>query len=139
VHQVADREEESDMIPGNHDVTLTTGDTFRLFFRARAKNPDGSPGAYFNFTGKFPKAQLRSSTGTLLAEFTATLGDQVNYPGSILLRLGPITTEALTPGSGNKYDVQVSSAAPGTLTNADDNDTYLKGSVTIVADVTENV
>ncbi len=138
MRQVADEEEDFSMIPGKHDIKIKKGDTFRLFFRARAKNPDESPGAYFDFTGMFPKAQLKSDTGTLLATFEATLGDQVTYPGSVLIRLGPVTSASLTATTTAKYDVQVSSVNPSVITDADDNDTYLEGGASIIADVTDN-
>lgn len=126
------------MIPGTHDIQIKKGDTFRLFFRARAKNPDGTDGDYFDFTGMFPKAQLKASNGDLLAEFEASIGDQVNFPGSILIRLGPVTTDTLDEQNNAEYDVQVSSVDPSTITDNDDNDTYLGGVAQVFDDVTDN-
>ena len=126
------------MIPAVRDIEIKKGDTFRLFFRIRSANPDGTPGAYINLTGKFPKAQLRKADNSLITEFSATLGDQTAYPGSVLIRLGPVTTAGLAPMTDAKYDVQVSSVSPATITNSDDNYTYLAGSAKIIADVTDN-
>jgi len=126
------------VIPAVRDIEIKKGDTFRLFFRIRSANPDGTPGAYINLTGKFPKAQLRKADNSLITEFSATLGDQGLYPGSVLVRLGPVTTAGLTPMTDAKYDVQVSSVSPATITNTDDNDTYLEGKAAIIADVTDN-
>lgn len=126
------------MIPASHDIEIKKGDTFRLFFRVRTANPDGTPGAYIVLTGKFPKAQLRKADNTLITEFSATLGDQTAYPGSVLLRLGPVTTAGLAPQVDAKYDVQISSVSPATITNTDDVDTYLEGKAKIVVDVTDN-
>lgn len=125
------------MIPGKHNTTITKGDTFRLFFRARQKNPDGTPGDYYDFTGMFPMAQLRDNTGALVADFEATLGNQVAFPGSIQIRLGPVSTAALPVAANYKYDVQVSSVDPTTLTDDDDNDTFLGGVIAVEDDVTE--
>ncbi len=125
------------MIPAVRDIEIKKGDTFRLFFRVRAMLPNGSPGDYYDLTGTFPKAQLKKADGTQMAEFSATLGDQVAFPGSILLRLGPVTTAGLEVTTTAKYDVQVSSVDPTTIDDSDDVDTYLEGKATILADVTD--
>lgn len=126
------------MIPASRDIEIKKGDTFRLFFRVRAMLPNNSPGDYTDLTGTFPKAQLKDDTGALMAEFETTLGDQVAFPGSIQIRLGPVTTAGLAVVSNAKYDVQVSSVDPATLTDDDDVDTYLEGGAEVIEDVTDN-
>lgn len=117
------------MKPAAKDISIYRGDSYSLFFRVR-KRTNEAPGDYIDLTGTTPKAQIRANEAAaeVLAEFAASLGDQVNFPGSVLLTLTPTQTAAL-PLSGGKWDVQIAFSAT-------DVRTYLKGAVTVEDQVT---
>lgn len=120
--------------PATYDLTIYQGDTFRLPLRLRTQNPDGTFGDYIDLTGSTVKAQVRATTFAtdVLAEFTAELLDQtvVDTKGSVLLSLDPTTTAGLlTNGAPGVWDVQIT-FADGSVK------TYLRGSVTVVPQVT---
>lgn len=118
------------MKPAPLDLEIYKGDTCEVFFRLRAKNTDGTAGAYINLTGCTPKAQIRATSVALpvIAEFVATLSDQNTVPGGVLLKLSPATTAAIVATSG-VWDAQITNAAT-------DVSTYLAGTVTFTSDVT---
>lgn len=117
------------MKPATQNIEIYKGDTFQLFFRIRNRLPNGDPGDYVNLTGQTPKAQIRATeaTASVLAEFTATLGDQTTFPGSVLLELSAATTTSLA--SGGVWDVQLTNGSGQVRT-------YLKGQVTLLPEVT---
>lgn len=130
------------MQPGTQDITIYQGDDYELFFRVRALvwDPDANggaggyvPGDYVDLTGFTPKAQIRPSAGsaTLLAEFTATLANQTDpdTKGGVYLTLDSAETTDL-PTTGGKWDVQLTEDATLKV------QTYLRGSVTVTAEVT---
>lgn len=118
------------MKPATLNLDIYRGDSKDVYFRVRDKNTDGSPGPYKVLTGATPKSQIRADKNNpaVLAEFTASLDDQVARPGGVLLHLTGAQTTAITPDTA-VWDVQVTHAN-GDVT------TYLAGTVTITGDVT---
>jgi hypothetical protein len=119
------------MEPATYDLTLYQGDDRKLTFRLREQNEDLTPGAYIDLTGSTPKAQIRATPEdpTVAAEFTATLLDQTTTPGGVQLVLTGAQTAALDPAITYSWDVQVENPATEVQT-------YLRGSVTVEAQVT---
>jgi hypothetical protein len=117
-------------IPATLDITIYQGDDFSFSFRVRTKNPDGTTGAYVDLTGYTPAAQIRATEAATssLADFTATIDDQVATPGQVTLSLTNVQTTAL-PTTGGVWDVQLTDGA-GKI------QTYIKGAVTVIAQVT---
>lgn len=119
------------MKPATLNIEIFKGDTYTLFFRVREKLADGSLGDYIDLTGATAKSQIRQSedSSTVLGEFTATIGDQVATPGSVLLTLTAAETTALALTQNGVWDVQIT-YADGKVR------TYLKGTVTLLKEVT---
>lgn len=118
------------MIPGVYNLTIYQGDTFELTFRLR----DSVTRAYLDLTDCTVSSQIRlkESTATPLAVIAGALQDQTATTGGITLSLTPTETAALAPVAGNTayvWDVQLT--WPGGRV-----ETYLKGSVTVIAQVT---
>lgn len=121
------------MIPAQHNITIRRGDTFRLFFRLREKQPDGSPGDYPDLTGWGDGlAQVREGIdGTVIFTMTVTKANQVSYPGGILLSIADDTTKDDFPDpmpSSPVWDFEI-------VNSLGETDTYLAGDVTLVKDV----
>lgn len=119
------------MKPATQNIEIYKGDDFSIFFRIREKLANGDPGNYVDLTGAVGKAQIRQNedSTTVDAEFTVTIGDQVQTPGAVLCELSSIQTGALSITSPGKWDVQ--------LTHADGKvRTYLAGTVTLIKEVT---
>lgn len=119
------------MKPAPLDIEFKRGDKFTLFYRTRTKNPDGSPGAYVDLTGYTVGAMIRQTDGdgAVLATFTASLGDQVLFPGSVLLTLLTADTTDIPVGSDMVWDCELVDAAGEPRT-------VLEGKVTVTKDVT---
>lgn len=118
-------------LPTQVNFDVYKGDTFTWWFRLRDRLSSGAPGDYMDLTGATAKAQIRASedAGTVLAEFTCTIGDQSNSAtkGKVTLSLTSTQTTALT--SSGVWDVQ--------LTWPDDTvKTYFKGNANLVKEVT---
>ena len=122
------------MIPAPVPITIRRGDTFRLFFRLRRKNADGTPGTYPVLATWGPGlAQVRSAIdGTVIFTMTVTKSDQNTYPGGILLTIPDETTKSQWPannqGSTAVWDFEIAN-------ELGEVDTYLEGPVTLVKDV----
>jgi hypothetical protein len=117
--------------PATYNLNIYQGDTFAFTFRLRSTNPDGSLGAYVNLTGCTAKSQIRDGSGTLIVELTAEILDQSTTLGGVTLSLTHDQTAALEVESGLLWDVQITTAG-GVVT------TYLKGTVTVTAEVTQS-
>ena len=118
------------MKPATHNIEIYRGDTYTKFIRIRSKDENGDPGPYVDLTGGTPKAQIRLNEDAVdvEAEFTATLGNQTTFPGSIHLSLTPTQTRGLDPVN-HVWDMEVTHADSSVRT-------YLKGSVTVIKEVT---
>ena len=118
------------MKPATHNIEIYKGDTYTKFIRIRSKDENGDPGPYVDLTGATPKAQIRLNEDDteVKAEFTATLGNQTTFPGSINLLLTATQTRALT-AVNHVWDMEVTHADGSVRT-------YLKGSVTVIKEVT---
>jgi hypothetical protein len=123
------------MQPAVHDITIYRGDSYELFVRLREKVWDAEtstfiPGSYISLASMTGKAQLRATAddASVAVEFTVTTGNQTTTPGSAYMRLTAAQTGGLTLTEG-VYDLQFTDAS----TNVQ---TYLKGAVEIVKDVT---
>lgn len=113
-------------VPGVYDLNIYQGDTFRISFRILDSNNDP-----LDLTGQTPKSEIRDAPGgTLIESFTATLATQSGDTlGQVDLEMASADTTALTPGTIGVWDLQ--------LTNAGEVTTYIGGSVTVQAEVTE--
>ena len=119
------------MLPVVRNIEIYQGDTFEIFFRLRVLNPDESPGAYIDLTGCTPKAQIRTApgaSGSPLAEFDASLGNQATYPGSVLLELDAADSAGLSVNGA--WDCQLTLPS-GKIR------TYVAGTVTLIKEVTK--
>lgn len=119
------------MIPAKHDITIRRGDTFRLFFRLRTKNPDGTPGDYQDLTSwGLGLAQVRDGQDAVVWTMTVTKANQVTYPGGVLLSITAALTTSAFPATltGHKWDFEIEN-------DLGETDTYLEGDVTLVKDV----
>lgn len=114
------------MIPLDWPITIYQGDDFDETLRLY----DEDPAVLFTLAGMIGKAQIRATEGdsTVLAECTVALLDQAAVPGGFIVTLTPAQTAALPP-SELVWDCQF---ANGTSTIVD---TYLKGKVTVIAQV----
>lgn len=114
-------------LPAQKNITIYQGDTYELIFRLKDTNGD-----YVNLTGCTAKSQIRAtaSTGTVAAEFTATILTQSGATlGGVSLTLSAATTGALSLTTPGVWDVQ--------LTWPDNTvRTYLAGTVTLTREVT---
>lgn len=119
-------------VPPTYALSIYQGDSVAFSYRARARTSTGGPGPYIDLTDCVPKAQLRTSEtdGTVIAEFTATLGDQTlaAEKGMVRLALSHTQTAALSEDT-YVWDTQVT-FPDGTVR------TYLRGPVTLVKEVT---
>lgn len=123
------------MNPAVYDLTIYQGDTFKLPFRLR----DSVTRAFLDLTGVTVAAEIRTATSanTALAVFTGVVQDQSTTPGGVLLSLTAGATATLSPTlntTTNKntpyvWDVQLI-WPDGSI------ETYLRGSVTVTAQVT---
>jgi hypothetical protein len=120
------------MIPAPQDISIRRGDTFRLFFRLRKKNADGTPGDYQNLdTWGAGLAQIRAGVdGALIVALVVTKANQVNYPGGVLLTIADDVTATLEIPSGAKWDFEIEN-------DLGEVDTYLAGDVTFTKDVSK--
>lgn len=117
------------MTPATHDITIRRGDTFRLFFRLRYKNPDGTLGDYADLTlWGSGLAQVRASAdGALITTMTVTKSNQVTYTGGILLTI-PDDVTALLDFTTAVWDFEITN-------DLGETDTYLEGSAKFTKDV----
>lgn len=125
------------MIPTRLNITIRRGDTFRLFFRMRKKNPDGTPGDYVNLdTWGAGLAQVRTDyDAPVMFSMTVTKSNQTLYPGGVLLTIDDDVTAAadFTPEMVDKkfrgvWDFEISN-------DLGETDTYIEGDVTFKLDV----
>lgn len=125
------------MTPWPKDIKIKRGDTKEIYFRVRTRvwNPALNGGAggyeagpYRNLTGWTVLAQIRATqdSATPLAEFDATLSDQVADTGGVLLKLSPADTAAIPSGT-HGYDVQLTDANGDVWT-------YIEGEVEVSKD-----
>jgi len=113
------------MEPAPLDLKIVRGDKFTCFFRVKQAG-----GTYINLTGYTAAAQIRQTDGdgAVAATFTAVIGDQTAFPGSVLLTLLKAVTTTLTPGT-LVWDCEV-------IDGAGEPRTVLAGKVTVLKDVT---
>lgn len=118
------------MKPATHNIEIYRGDTYTKFLRIRAKDENGDPGPYVDLTGSTPKAQIRLTEDDpdVAAEFTAVLGNQTTFPGSVHLSLTDTQTRGLD-AVNHVWDMEITHADTSVRT-------YLKGSVTVLKEVT---
>src|SRR5687768_1140000 len=112
------------MIPASHDITIRRGDTFRLFFRLRTKNPDGSPGDYPDLSlWGAGLAQVRDGSDAVVWTMVVTKANQTTYPGGVLLSITDALTASAFPAgtlTGFKWDFEIEN-------DLGETDTYLEG------------
>lgn len=110
-------------LPSEKNISLYQGDTFELLFRLKSGT------SYVDLTGATPTAQIRASADAAspIISFTAALTDQTATPGGVMLTLSAAQTSGLT--ANGVWDVQL--AYPDGSVK-----TYLKGTVTVVKEVT---
>jgi len=72
-----------------------------MLIRVKARNNVGGMD-YSDLTGCTPKSQIRATviSATVVAEFVATITDQVTIKGGVLLTLAASVTEAMTLVTG---------------------------------------
>lgn len=120
------------LVPPDYDLTLYEGDSVSFSFRARSRTSTGGPGPYYDLTGCTPKAQIRFSEDdeTVVAEFTAVLGDQTDSDEKGMVKLS-LTSAQITDWAAEEavWDAQVT-WPDGRV------QTFLKGKVTVVKEVT---
>lgn len=120
------------MIPGSKNLQLYQGDTFHMIVRLKRKDPDVGE-VYLDLTDCVVTAQIREVelSPSPLTEFTTTLLDQTDPDtrGGIAMNLDSSQTTTLIK---SKYDLQV-------VWPDDDVKTYLRGDITIMAEVTRGV
>lgn len=122
------------MRPATKNIFIKRGDTFRLFFRLRKRNVDGTAGEYPDLTTwGTGLAQIRpAKTSTeVIVTMAVTKADQATYPGGVLLTIADDVTAdlTLTPGlTVAVWDFQISN-------DLGENDTYLEGDVEFSLDV----
>lgn len=114
-------------------LEIYEGDTFRYPFRIR-ELPAGS-GPYVDLTGHTVKAQLRSSSGTLVMELTCTVDpDQTTNRGKVTLSLTKVQTTGLKAAAGAAPACDVEITNPAT-----ERRTYISfAPITITAEVTKD-
>ena len=120
------------MVPAEQNITIYRGDSFSLTLRLRQRNADGTAGTYLDLTGVVARAQIRATEDApdVLATFVTTVLDQVATPGGVSLTLATADTAVLPANMPSKWDVELD------FPNGDVK-TYLKGTVSVVADVTK--
>jgi len=113
--------------PGTYDFDVYQGDT-KEFSLAVSSGPDGGPFVPVDLTGCTAAAQIRETVTA--ASPSATITCVISDPtgGVIDLSMTPAVTTTLTAGK-KVWDIEI------TLSNGK-KFTYLKGTVTVTADVT---
>lgn len=123
------------MTPAPLNITIRRGDTFRLFFRLRNKNPDGTPGTYPDLTtwgDGLAQVRANADAPDPIVEMAVSKGNQATYPGSVLLTIADDVTAGLTIPAGSVWDFQM-------VNELGETDTYLEGTVTFSKDVSKPV
>ena len=115
----------ADDFPVKVDLSCTQGDDYSKGFRLR----DGL-NALYDLTGWTGKAQMRSSTGSFLAEFTVTINQAV-AAGVVLVSLTRTVTETI-PAATHKWDLEMIDAGGF-------KQTYLSGDFLVKPQVTKDV
>jgi len=116
------------MIPGTYNLTLYKGDTRRITVTLKS-GPDLQNLTPIDLTGASAAAEIRSTvaSGSVMATFTCNLTGTPT-DGKVNLVLPSSQAELLT-GDSAVWDLEVTRAGG-------DIETYLKGTVTILDDVT---
>lgn len=114
--------------PGVYDFTVYQGDTKKFSLVISAGPPPSGPYVPVDLTGCTLAAQIRDTPQAAqpAAVITCTVTDAA--AGEVLLSMAPAITAAMTAGT-KVWDMEI-------LFPSGDKYTYLKGAVTVVADVT---
>jgi hypothetical protein len=113
------------MIPGQYDLQLYRGDTFKWIVKLWQDVKQTIP---TDLTGATPKAEFRDKTaGTAIA----ALGCVLALPNTITITM-TAAAWATAPANGGIWDLQI------TMPDASVN-TVLKGNVVVIGDVTDSV
>ena len=125
------------MIPTVLPITIRRGDTFRQGFRIRKRNPDGTVGDYVDLTNWGPGlAQVRIDyDAPVLFDMTITKGNQLAFPGFVLLTIpddvtaaADFTPEMVDKKFRGKWDFEIAN-------DLGEKDTYIEGDVKFTLDV----
>jgi hypothetical protein len=123
------------MLPGVLNLGVYQGDRYEVFLRIRELIWDEGtetwvPGDYLDLTGYIVKAEIKVNKTQVAptASFAPTILDQVTTKGGVMLLLTPTESKKLT-ASSYVWDCEISE-------DADHVQTFVAGTVTVVAEVT---
>jgi hypothetical protein len=119
-------------LPAEYPLKLYQGDAWHMTIRVRERIDEDTLGPYLDLTDVTPMAQIRNGAGELMADVTCELGDQEDPDELGMVRFSLLSedTTDFPTSSGSKWDFQLDFGG-GEIR------TYLRGNVTVSAEVTK--